>query len=625
MNITFHIKNIAEKAKAEYFFAAAALVFGLSVLFLTPPFQAPDEISHFYRAYQISEGHFVPVKEKHRVGGYVPESLTKITFPFLGICQNMNIKTSAEKVRECLKIPLNEKERTFVDLSSIGLYSPVSYLPQSFSIFFLRNLNLTPLSIFYGARIFTLLFWIICIFFAIRSMPFYKWALAFLALLPMSVFINMSLSADVAANCFSFLLLSCLLKTAYSRDDIKTKDLIFIAVLGVLLASVKVVYSPVMLLFLLIPQRKFKSRKKYFFYFIMLVVIAAGTIIFWSFSIRGLYIPYDKYNEQFRDGTNILPGVNMYEQIDYILGHGTYIFNVFLHSLLASFSMYSQGYIGTFGWLDTWLPVWFIWLTYSVLLLVLLVDGRKEIKIRMVDRLIIFTVFLIIFFLIILSQSLTWEKVGSDVVSAIQGRYLIPAAPLLFLVFYNSRFRLQKIAVPIIILFSLFSLSFTVKTIHKRYFTITQYDTVKIHCDAERTVNYDQLSTDNKLIILENGECRTSEKSRSGDYSLKQFSQDPVGFSIVLYDCKAGDMIRAEVWRLGNSGTLVLSGGGSGKDFYVNEAYTLDAGNRKWQRLSLSYTIPFDMSNKEVRIYAYNYSESISFFDDMTIEYFRAK
>ncbi len=35
------------------------LAYGGLLLVVTPPFLAPDELAHFYRAYQISEGHLI--------------------------------------------------------------------------------------------------------------------------------------------------------------------------------------------------------------------------------------------------------------------------------------------------------------------------------------------------------------------------------------------------------------------------------------------------------------------------------------------------------------------------------------------------------------------------------------
>src|SRR5438309_11824115 len=65
-------------ARPHRIFPWLALLFGLPLAFLTAPFQAPDEPSHFYRAYQISEGHLLPVYRNHRGGGDLPENLEAV-------------------------------------------------------------------------------------------------------------------------------------------------------------------------------------------------------------------------------------------------------------------------------------------------------------------------------------------------------------------------------------------------------------------------------------------------------------------------------------------------------------------------------------------------------------------
>jgi len=212
------------KLKPELFFVCFASLFGLIFLILTPPFQVPDEINHFYKAYQVSEGKLLSVKHDDRVGGYIPTSLVKTTEPFLGLRWNKNAKTSFKTISEQFEIPLNPEEKTFVDFPNTSMYSPISYLPQAVSIRFLRSFSLSPLSLFYGARIFTLIFWILSIFLVIRLLPFHKWLFVLISLLPMSLFINMSLSADVASNIISFILIAYLLRMAFSNGPIKRGD-----------------------------------------------------------------------------------------------------------------------------------------------------------------------------------------------------------------------------------------------------------------------------------------------------------------------------------------------------------------------------------------------------------------
>ena len=71
-----------KKVKPSSFFAFTATLFGLLFLFITPPFQGPDEINHFYKAYQIADGHFTSEIKDDRLGGHIPKSIIKSTGAF---------------------------------------------------------------------------------------------------------------------------------------------------------------------------------------------------------------------------------------------------------------------------------------------------------------------------------------------------------------------------------------------------------------------------------------------------------------------------------------------------------------------------------------------------------------
>jgi len=118
----FYKLNI-DKVKPEIFFVIFAFFFGLLIVLITPPFQIPDEINHFYRAYQISEGQLIAVKHDNRIGGYMPKSLIESTEPFRGLCWNMQAKTSYKAITKQFKIPLEPDRKIFVDFPNTGFCS----------------------------------------------------------------------------------------------------------------------------------------------------------------------------------------------------------------------------------------------------------------------------------------------------------------------------------------------------------------------------------------------------------------------------------------------------------------------------------------------------------------------
>ncbi len=131
--------------KPDRFFLFCGLLFGLIFLIITPPFQTPDELSHFYRAYQISEGDFIGINKDHRVGGYLPVSLADSYLPFRYIRRHEHVKTSWSIIRKQFENKLNEENRKFVDFPNTGMYSFVSYIPQASGIFIVRSFHLPPI------------------------------------------------------------------------------------------------------------------------------------------------------------------------------------------------------------------------------------------------------------------------------------------------------------------------------------------------------------------------------------------------------------------------------------------------------------------------------------------------
>jgi len=601
-------------------FAVFASFFGLLILIITPPFQTPDEINHFFRVYQISEGNLTAVKQDNRVGGFIPKSIVEITQPFKGLIGNRKTKTTFRNTLDQFKTPLNSEDRQFVDFPNTGMYSPVSYIPQVFPVFVLRKINVPPLYIFFGARLFSLLFWITAIYWVIRILPFYKWTFTLVALLPMSLYINMSISADVVSNILSFMLIAYFLKLAYDETLISFQNLVVITLLAILLAMAKVVYTPVVLLFLLIPIDKFKSKRTHYYVVLFLFSISFLTMLYWSEKMNGLYLPYSRYNPQFRDNLPLGACTNMYEQTQYILHHGFYIWHVLANSMIATFDMYFQGYIGTFGWLESKLPIWLIYSSYIILFIIVLSDGNKAIKIKWKHKIVVLTAFLISLILLLLSQHLTWDCVGSDIISTIQGKYLIPIFPLLLILVYNHKFIKIKIVLPIVLIFSFISLSISLRTIYERFYIMPKSESVTIKCGAETVTKEYAFETNIPSIFLENGIAQSNEKAHTGLYSLKLTPDYSCGFTYRFFNCKMGDKINVTVWRYGKVGSIVITGD-SNKDFYVAESKVIAKDSMGWEQLQLNFKVPKNMEQKETGIFLYDMGTDTVYFDDLVIHY----
>lgn len=604
------------KIKAQNFFLFFSIVFGTLFISVTPPFQVPDEINHFYKIYQISDGVFLSEKIDGRLGGYVPKSFVEITHPFLHLRWNANAKTQILTTIQQFSVSLHEEDKVFVDFPNTAVYTPVSYVPQSFIVFVLKTINTPPMYIFYITKLFMLLFWSICIWYIIKIIPVYKWLFALLALLPMSLYINSSFSADVVTTILAFMFLGLVLKHIFNNETIKIKEYAVLLLIAILLASAKFVYIPIILLFFLLRKKKVEIFGSFYWSFALMLLLTFCTALFWSKIVNHIYIPYEVYNPNYRDGIDLVKCANIKGQMNYIINNGSYILDVFGKSICSSFDMYYRGYIGTFGWVDTNIPYSIINLFYGLLFLVAVFENNVGLRFGIEKKIILVTVFLTTIILVLLSQHLAWDCVGTDLIANIQGRYFIPVFPLFFVLFngFNNKYNMV-IIVPIAVFFLL---SYSTYVLCNRYYATLNFDIQKIYCDAE-TINAEKkFITSNSNSVLENGAAQSNKQSKSGKHSIKLHLGDPFGFTYKITNLKIGDELNIDVWRLGKKGEIILSGE-NGKLFYLSSQGAIEKDTCGWEKLHLYYQIISNIADKEIGVYIYNPSPDTSYFDDFLI------
>ncbi len=451
--IQYYFSDNNLRIKPEIFFIIYLFFFGLPILFITPPYQSPDEMNHFLRAYQIAEGQMIAMKKDNRSGGEIPVSVYESIRPFIYLRWKENAKIKKEEILSVLKNSFSSQPRLFYDFPNTSLYSPIPYIPHSLAIKIGLMLKLNPLLLLYLSRIFSFLFWGITIFYSIKIIPIYKWLFTVLAILPMSLFINMSVNADVTTNSLAFLFIAFILKLSFQNNKIKLRKYVFIWFIGILLAVSKVVYFPILLSILIIPKTNFKTNKYCYIYSIILIISSLTAIKLWTIIMNQLYTPYELYNINFRDGIDLIKGANINGQFEYILHHKLEFCNVLFISFLSSFPMYSTGFIGTLGWLDTNLPILFIFFSYLIILYLALKEKNSLFRFKIFDKLLFCCIFFGTFILILISQHLTWDPVGGSLIGTFQGRYLIPIFPLIILIFYNNKLNISKYLIITVLIF----------------------------------------------------------------------------------------------------------------------------------------------------------------------------
>lgn len=408
--------------KVERLFLVVAIILGITFSLLNGPFQGPDENVHFYRAYQISTGEIMEEHVGNKIGGYLPKSILK-TYKEVSLNVAFHTATPIDtnKFRKYLNVRLDKKNVAFEDFSTAAMYSPIVYIPQAIGIEIGKIFGLSPLILMYLGRISNLICWAIIVYIALKILPFKKLGMAFLALAPMSLYQASSLSSDAITNALAFLSIALILRYAFDEKlELRRKHLIYLFVLLVALSLCKQVYFAFVLLFLLIPRKKFKSTKVYFITFICL--------IFSCIAFLGIWSVITSSSTEFSKGA-VVPG----EQVKFVLKYPFYYIRTIWNTFVIQKQFYFHSYIAEFGWLDTLAPRYvYKVFTLGFLLILIFDDG---IKLNTVQRIIFVVTFLSLIVLVMTALYVIWTNVGASAITGVQGRYFIPIIPLVFFIF----------------------------------------------------------------------------------------------------------------------------------------------------------------------------------------------
>jgi uncharacterized membrane protein len=400
------------------------LLFGGGLVFITPPFSVPDELAHFLRAYHCSQGKLYATNRAHETGDDLPASLCEIYRVIVEEAHHdKEYSISWAKLDRVAGTRLEPARQEFTVFSNTALYSPVAYLPQSLVIWAARCCELPPLKMLYLARFANLIVYLALAAAAVRLTPIHKWTLAMTALIPMSIYLAASLSADAMTLGLSLAVVAWVLRLALESEKPGPRELLALGILMVLLVLAKQAYFGLALLFFLIPGSKFSSRGRR--WQIAALVIGAPLAIeaAWAWSLRGLYVPIRPFVDppaQFRSILN--------NPWSYTATLFKAIFKKGSHSAM----------IGLFGWLGPHLPHWIRHTYWAALGLTAFLDGGKPLRLDIRTKVVACGIYVFTAAGMATLVYLSWEQVGNKNIDGMQPRYFLPILPLLLLPFRGS-------------------------------------------------------------------------------------------------------------------------------------------------------------------------------------------
>lgn len=410
------------------------LFFGSILVFILPPIQGPDEDSHFVRIVTLASGTIYPTNEGGNLGQRIPQSLRDYVDAHKSLRFQPDQKYAYERWYSDSHAQA-PKEPT-VHFSHVAqLTSPLLYLPQIAGVLtgkLLYRLVPSPSIRFnwsaalYFARLGNLLAFAIGMAFALQFLPAFRGIVAFVATMPMSVFLASTVSYDITVN-LSAIGFLCLMIAISSSGQPPPRSLKILAIVAAFfLGHAKIVYLPLLLAITLL--RHVMPRRDFLSYAVLVfgagVAGAVSALVFFGFQGEVTYPPV------------------IIAQRDFLATHPFAIPSLLWRTLVTHSNFYFISFFGDFGWLDTNVPLPMIVLLFGLLLAAIAVDGMQSEPnaIRAIDRVVIFAASLACVILLALALYVTWTSrqpggVGAGLVEGVMGRYFIPLAPFVACLF----------------------------------------------------------------------------------------------------------------------------------------------------------------------------------------------
>lgn len=431
------LNSALTRLRSLNFFQAMFLIYlalGLLIMtFLVPPFQKPDEPSHWYRAVSLSNLDFTCSQD--RLGVYkvdmkskyadLPELVHTWDVAFMG-----DKKFNPDWLSIDLTNPLLNENKRVYDICNLP---PPGYLPNVVGIW-LGKPFANPLVSFYAGRFVGVLFFVAALYYAIRLTPArYRLPIYFFAALPMVLHQAGAITYDTVQLPLFLVAYAYLTKFFDEPGRIRRLDLVVFMAVLILSANIRsLTYVPLLGFFFAVPFAKVAASKLEYAKITGAFLVVSGLI---TAALAAIYVPRVS-------AIPVVEGdVSAQRQITYIYEHPGRFLDACYEAVRHQGDWLLMQTMGIFGWLDAPMSYFPYYVLVFALGLVFFQLMREDVKVAKLHEVgfIVATVFATIACLF-LSLYIVWSPVAAKQVLGLQGRYFIGLLP--FTIFAVSQFAL---------------------------------------------------------------------------------------------------------------------------------------------------------------------------------------
>lgn len=406
----------SDKAPEKVFLAIWVLM-GIMILNCCTIFNVPDEEHHFYRAYEISQGHMLSVydEENSRAGRQLPLDV------------DLNLLENNWESYEAYK-SLTLTDNAFMSFDNTALYCPVSYLPQSLGIAIGRLFTNRISLLVYMGRIFNFAAITLLLYLAIKLLPFGKEAAVFIALMPMNIYESMSLAPDGMIVAITMFMIAYVLHLNINqKTPLKIQQYVLLYVLAIFISLYKMIYLPFVLVYFIIPAHLFGKENGLRNKTIHAVIVAAASASSAFFWLKCC------------DSFLLTAGTNPSYQTAYMLHHPVKFVMISLRTVFDFSAEWIMEMIGsTLNERNAEIGTVFT-LIYLIVLIFAFISAHKvseksfDKKNRIFNSVVFIAIILSITGLTFVSLYMQWTAPYLERIMGIQGRYFISLLLPLFM------------------------------------------------------------------------------------------------------------------------------------------------------------------------------------------------
>lgn len=439
-----------KKAPLHTCYLPIGLVFGVIFMFIIPPYVTPDEPSHIWSTYYVSN--MALGYETEDPNASIALRVCEVASPL----QSYVTRDSYNQLFEYMVMPVEEDSLSLMDTYNTYNKPLYLYVIPSIGVTIGRLLSLGVVPTLLLGTLCSMLFFVGSAYYAVKKVPFGKMIMVGFCLLPMVLQQTSSFSYDCMLLASTVVVLALGLKWCFTEERPTTSEMIMFLAYSIFLIGGKGgSYSAICFLPMLYGLSKEKIKvlwkdykKQIIILLIMFVVIMfSGNIktVLSSTAVSDQQVSEEVSDtEEPEEAKNIIgwAGEEGYT-VSWVLEHPFETVRAWYYTFVCNWSFYLYTMFGSsLGWWQIGIPVWVIWI-YGLMALINTVSVKNERHMTIPDRVWVTLVSVFSCVMFMAAMFFFWSPRSYGIIVGIQGRYFLPPYLAMMYCLRNKRIALK--------------------------------------------------------------------------------------------------------------------------------------------------------------------------------------